>query len=118
MKEFKNIKEILELADDELIKNNKETFATLDYEDLVELKELYNGYKEELENNFKRSDMIFCLKAENTELKDRIKTLGNADLTSVYIDGVYDGEKKFKSKIKEKIEELQELLEKEDNTNE
>lgn len=39
---FKNIKEILELCDEELIKNNKETFATLDYEDLLELQEMYN----------------------------------------------------------------------------
>ncbi|HCC04020.1 MAG TPA: hypothetical protein DEP51_04090 [Clostridiales bacterium] len=35
-----------------------------------------------------------------------IEELKNADLTTVYLNGVYDGEKKFKDKIKAKIEEL------------
>ena len=35
-----------------------------------------------------------------------IEELKNADLTTVYLNGVYDGEKKVKDKIKAKIEEL------------
>lgn len=53
-----------------------------------------------------------------------IGELDNADLTTVYLNGFYDGEKKVKDKIKAKIEEvkdgtfdakivLQSLLEKE-----
>lgn len=34
-----------------------------------------------------------------------IEELKNADLTTVYLNGVYDGEKKVKDKIKAKIEE-------------
>ena len=36
-----------------------------------------------------------------------IEELKNADLTTVYLNGVYDGEKKVKDKIKAKIEELE-----------
>ena len=37
-----------------------------------------------------------------------IEGLKNADLTTVYLNGVYDGEKKVEDKIKAEIEELQE----------
>ena len=37
-----------------------------------------------------------------------IEELKNADLTTVYLNGVYDGEKKVKDKIKAKIEDLKE----------
>ena len=33
------------------------------------------------------------------------------DLTTVYMSGFYDGEKKWKDKIKEKIEKLKEIIE-------
>lgn len=36
-----------------------------------------------------------------------IEELKNADLTTVYLNGFYDGEKKVKDKIKAKIEELE-----------
>lgn len=39
-----------------------------------------------------------------------IEELKNADLTTVYLNGVYDGEKKAKDKIKAKIEEIDEVL--------
>ena len=35
-----------------------------------------------------------------------IEELKNADLTTVYLNGVYDGEKKVKDKIKAKIDEV------------
>ena len=44
----------------------------------------------------------------NGELRIKIKELENADLTVVYLDGVYDGKKKWKDKIKEKIKDLKE----------
>ena len=37
-----------------------------------------------------------------------IEELKNADLTTVYLNGVYDGENKVKDKIKARIEELEE----------
>ena len=36
--------------------------------------------------------------------KEKNKELENADLTTVYLNGFYDGEKKWKDKIREKIE--------------
>lgn len=42
----------------------------------------------------------------NGELRIKVKELENADLTVVYLDGVYDGKNKYKNKIKEKIEEV------------
>ena len=40
-------------------------------------------------------------------MRDKIKELEEIDLTTVYIDGFYDGEKNWKDKIKEKIEKLE-----------
>lgn len=51
------------------------------------------------------------LDKKNSEIKEqqnKIKELENADLTTVYMNGFYDGEKKWKDKIKEKIKELKE----------
>ena len=46
--------------------------------------------------------------------KEKNKELENLDLTTIYLNGVYDGEKKCKNKIKEKIKEIEkkELLQK------
>ena len=82
MELYKNIKEIVELADTELIKNNKETYATLDYEDLVELKDMYNHIIE-----FYNGETYTANQLKNIE-KDRNK---------YYI---------HKNKIKAKIEEI------------
>ena len=41
-----------------------------------------------------------------------IEELKNADLTTIYLSGVYDGEKKVEDKIKAKIEELENEKEK------
>lgn len=49
--------------------------------------------------------------------KEKNKELVNADLTTVYMNGFYDGEKKWKDKIKEKIDyykEMEEPVPKED----
>lgn len=68
-------------------------------------------------------DMNIVLNIIEKQSKE-IEELENADLTTVYLNGVYDGEKKVEDKIKAKIEEvkdgtfdakivLQSLLEKE-----
>lgn len=41
------------------------------------------------------------------EEKEKNKQLENADLTTIYIDGFYDGKNKLKDKIKERIEEVE-----------
>lgn len=81
MEVFKNIKEILELCNEELIKNNKETYATLDYEDLLELKEMYNKlekfYAGELytAKQLKNAENIGDIINKNKELKEKYKRL-------------------------------------------
>lgn len=81
MEVFKNIKEILELCNEELIKNNKETYATLDYEDLLELKEMYDQlekfYAGELytAKQLKNAENIGDIIKENKELKEKYKRL-------------------------------------------
>lgn len=42
--------------------------------------------------------------------KQKLDEIENADLSIVYMDGFYDGEKKWKDKIKAKIEEYEEIL--------
>ena len=42
------------------------------------------------------------------EEKEKNIELQNADLTTVYMNGFYAGEKKYKNKIKDKIKELEE----------
>lgn len=75
------------------------------FKDLIyKLLELYNKEKEK---NFKRSDMIFCLKAENTKLKNRNKELEEENET---LNWYFKNQKQnliHKDKIKEKIEEIQ-----------
>lgn len=41
---------------------------------------------------------------------EKIEELENADLTTVYMSGFYEGEKKWKDKIKDKVKILEKLL--------
>ena len=50
--------------------------------------------------------------------KQKNKELENADLTTVYMNGFYDGEKKWKNKIKEKTRYYQELYKQDNSPNE
>lgn len=91
-------------ADDELIKNNKETFTTLDYEDLVELKELYNGYKEEIEKSKKECrEIIGNFKSATTELtKDIFPKKANAiEILLEYINQLETSKQKLIDKLEE-----------------
>lgn len=93
-----------------------------DYEiDAIEiLIYLYTDYKDKSENLLKQlhenneeyiqvCNELRELKFKYQARKDRTKQ-ENADLTSVYINGVYDGEKKLKDKIKEKITYYEDLI--------
>lgn len=63
------------------------------------------------ENSSKKEDMIDKVieiidkqQKEIEEAHNKLDELENADLTIVYMNGFYDGEKKWKNKIREKIE--------------
>lgn len=66
-------------------------------------------HKQILKNYFtkEQSDAIQGLLDLYQAEKEKNKELENADLTTVYMNGFYDGEKKWKDKIKAKIEELE-----------
>lgn len=66
------------------------------YESVLDERLLYKYYYEK------------TLKQLNKE-KEKNKELENADLTTVYLDGVYDGEKRWKDNIRSKIEESKEI---------
>lgn len=61
MKEYKNIKEIVELCENEIKMENENISATLDYEDLKMLVELYKDNKKIQEENKKlRKEIDIC----------------------------------------------------------
>ena len=131
------IDEVIELAEKYLeIQSNVNEYEIINYlknkidktmpqytETLVDGK-VYRRENIPLETNFsqKTSDMVQKLidlyqeqkqlneehQKINGELRIKVKELENADLTVVYLDGVYDGKKKWKDKIKEKIKDLKE----------
>jgi hypothetical protein len=116
MELYKNIKEIVELADEELIKNNKETYATLDYEDLVELKDMYNHIIEfyngetytanQLKNIEKDRNKYYIHK---DKIKAKIKDLEN--LNSKFSQRVIKAKELYLTELVQNI--LKELLEEE-----
>jgi hypothetical protein len=75
--DIKNLSEIIELCEEEINNNNENVTAILDLTDLKSLRNLIN---------------------RNKEIEE--------DYISVYLSGFYDGENKWKSKVKEKIEEV------------
>lgn len=84
-KALKELTEIKELVEEDLKYEDYDVTATLDQIDLESL--------------------VIVLNLIEKQQKE-IEELKNADLTTVYINGVYDGEKKVEDKIKAKIEEL------------
>ena len=73
--------------------------------------------KEALEilEDFEPDDLVECsiylqalekIKSLIEKQQKEIEELKNEDLTTVYLNGFYDGEKKVKDKIKAKIEEI------------
>ena len=68
--------------------------------------ELYCTFRQSFIKPYDKSIGIILELIEKQQKE--IEELKNADLTTVYLNGVYDGEKKVQDKIKAKIEELQE----------
>ena len=71
-----------------------------EYEELKSL--LYTGTI----SQYGKRKLIDIIEKKSKEIEE----LKNADLTTVYLNGVYDGEKKVKDKIKAKIEESELLI--------
>ena len=71
MEEFKNLKEIIELCSEELIFKDENVNATLDGEDLRELRNLINKYKEQE----KEIDVLKALVKENQSTIECYKEL-------------------------------------------
>ena len=69
-----------------------------EYEELKSL--LYTGTI----SQYGKRKLIYIIEKQSKEIEE----LKIPDLTTVYLNGVYDGEKKVKDKIKAEIEELQE----------
>jgi len=91
------------LSDEErkAVENLKTEYEKLIKEDNI-LFPLYKSDAKRLINIIeKQSKEIEELKDKNNKLMEEL------DLTTVYISGVYDGEKKVQDKIKAKIEELE-----------
>lgn len=79
----------------------------MDINDSIEIlknsKKLY--LKEKIDSDILEDAISTALDFMKKQQKE-IEELKNADLTIVYLNGVYDGEKKVEDKIKSKIEEL------------
>ena len=73
-----------------------------EYEELKSL--LYTGTI----SQYGKRKLIEIIEKQQKEIEE----LKNADLTTVYLNGVYDGEKKAKDKIKAKIEEYENKIKK------
>lgn len=91
--DLKNLSEIIELCQDELNKNDENITAILDLQDLKSLKNIINDYKRQVEINQEHQKV-------NGELRQKIKELEDADLTTIYLNGVYDGKHKVNEEIK------------------
>lgn len=65
--------------------------------------------KNKVDDGYIKAVLNACKEAKNLIEKQskEIEELKNSDLTTVYLNGFYDGEKKVKDKIKAKIEELE-----------
>ena len=91
------------MSEDEIIQYIEEHFDEVYKESMEDC-----GNDEEI---FVYQYIIKKFKKEMEQEKEKNKELENADLTTVYMNGFYDGEEKWKDKIKAKIKELENLIE-------
>ena len=79
-----------------------------------EEKKVIEYTKEEYKRGKEQNNVLFPIYLYQAEIllnliekqQKEIEELKNADLTTVYLNGLYDGEKKVEDKIKAKIEEI------------
>ena len=84
-------------------RTEKEFLNTITYAECLYILDTKNKYCDDI----KTLSLLKIVDIVNEQSKE-IEELKNADLTTVYLNGFYDGEKKVKDKIKAKIEELKE----------
>lgn len=108
------------MSEEEIIKETNEwlkydsNFINLPEYDAKNLYKVVQGLldlyqKEKQTSHFLQSELDQA-NAKLIEEKQKNKELENADLTTVYINGFYDGEKKWKDKINEKIADYTEKV--------
>lgn len=99
MEEFKNLEEIIELCKEELENNDENVHATLDLEDLKELRNLINKYEELQKESFEDYKSYFDLVQEDNELlvqkENKIKEL-EKERDDIYADYQDLGKEKLK----------------------
>lgn len=114
MKQLIKIEDFIEKLNNlDLKENTKIKFLDkiylYDYPNLTGIYEMGKPTKKEY-SLFAQLDItnLHCLIEiiEEDEEKEKNKELENADLTTVYMNGFYDGEKKWKDKIREKIKKI------------
>lgn len=102
---------ILEL----LNKENGYDLNILKQQAIQGLLDLYNKEKALAENHRiafeKQTENLHEMECLYNKEKEKNEELENADLTTVYMNGYYDGEKKWKDKIKEKIQQVKDSKE-------
>ncbi len=111
--------------DKEEIKKAKGWLSSLNINSEYEAisKEIILSHIEQLENKVKElegenereyfdlASTIDKVERENTELREREKQLEEIDLTTVYLQGVYDGQDKGKNKIRNIFDVLKQIEE-------
>ena len=95
---IKNLNEIIELCEEEINNNDENVTAILDLTDLKSLRNLINRNRglEALKNS--------CPAIPTTGIECDLKKELEEDYTSVYLKGIYDERDKWKSKIKELLD--------------
>jgi hypothetical protein len=95
----------------EMSKEEKEAIETFkniviqEYDWWIDKGDYAESNVEEANNSIKTIlNLIEKQQKEIEETHNKLDKLDNADLTLVYMNGFYDGENKWKDKIKEKIE--------------
>ena len=79
----------------------------------IEANKTLVNFIEKQSKEIERTNEILIWKQKHEEqLQKEIEELKNADLTTVYLNGFYDGEKKVEDKIKAKIEEYENKIKK------
>ncbi len=117
-KDYKNLKEIIELSKEEIENNDKNITTILDIKDLQSLKNILANYKKMFRANKTFKNFISDFFSDNLEedyilvekIKDKIKEYEN-EIEQLKIENVTYDSGVFKLRLK--IEVLQELLESE-----
>ena len=104
MEDIKDIIEILELAKEEIENNDENITATLDLQDLKSLKNLYELYKKEIKKN---KSIAYKLEEREARLQEEINEVCKLK-TDLYGNSI------SKDKIRDKIKELKQVMEKDE----